>query len=64
MVLDVGIDQIQLHGNAADYVLQATASGNTNIFYRPTGEVRDLIGIVSGTTGLDLSNSSMFVFVG
>jgi FG-GAP repeat/RTX calcium-binding nonapeptide repeat (4 copies) len=60
---DVNTDRIQLHGNAADYVLQATASGNTNIFYRPTGEVRDLIGIVSGTTGLDLANTSMFVFV-
>jgi FG-GAP repeat/RTX calcium-binding nonapeptide repeat (4 copies) len=60
---DVNTDRIQLHGNAADYVLQVTASGNTNIFYRPTGEVRDLIGIVSGTTGLNLANTSMFVFV-
>jgi FG-GAP repeat/RTX calcium-binding nonapeptide repeat (4 copies) len=61
--LDVGIDRIQLHGSAADYVLQVTASGNTNIFYRPVGEVRDLIGIVSGTIGLDLANTSTFVFV-
>ncbi|MDY6938998.1 MAG: hypothetical protein SWY16_15165 [Cyanobacteriota bacterium] len=62
--LDVGVDRIQLHGSAADYLLLETASGNTNIFYQPNGEVRDLIGIVRNTTGLDLSDTSTFAFVG
>ena len=61
---EVGIDHIQLHGSFEDYVLRETASGNTNIFYQPDGEVRDLIGIVRNTTGLDLSDSSTFGFVG
>ena len=61
---EVGIDHIQLHGSFEDYVLRETASGNTNIFYQPDGEVRDLIGIVRNTTGLDLSDPSTFGFVG
>ncbi|WP_264319992.1 hypothetical protein [Zarconia navalis] len=61
--LDVGVDRIQLHGSASDYGLRESASGNTNIFFQPQGQVRDLIGIVRNTTGLDLSDSSTFVFV-
>jgi VCBS repeat-containing protein len=60
---EVGIDQIQLNGIGDDYLLRTTNSGNTNIFYRPVGEVRDLIGIVRNTTGLNLQDSSTFSFV-
>ena len=61
---EVGVDGIQLHGSAGDYLLRETTSGNTKIFYQPDGEVRDLIGIVRDTTGLDLSDSFTFGFVG
>jgi VCBS repeat-containing protein len=59
---DIGVDKIQLHGAAGDYRLIATAAGNTNI-YENTGSVRELIGVVEGTTGLSLSSSSQFTFV-
>lgn len=60
---EVGIDLIQLNGIADNYLLRETNSGNTNIFYRPTGQPRDLIGIVRNTTGLDLSDPDSFSFV-
>ncbi|MGB3403240.1 MAG: choice-of-anchor Q domain-containing protein [Microcoleaceae cyanobacterium] len=60
---DIGVDQIQLNGSAEDYLLRTTNSGNTNIFYRPAGEVRDLIGIVRGVTGLNIYDTSQFSFV-
>jgi VCBS repeat-containing protein len=59
---DIGVDKIQLHGAAEDYRLIATVVGNTNI-YENTGAVRELIGVVEGTTGLSLSSSSQFSFV-
>lgn len=58
---EIGVDQIQLHGTASDYELR-TGGGNTIIF-ETTGSVRELIGVVLGTTGLDLSDSSIFSFV-
>ena len=60
---NIGVDLIQLNGNAEDYLLRTTNSGNTNIFYQPAGEVRDLIGIVRGVTGLDINSASQFSFV-
>jgi uncharacterized protein YkwD len=59
----IGVDQIQLSGSASDYQLKETAGGNTNIFFQPSGEVRDLIGIVKNTTGLSLADTSTFSFV-
>jgi len=59
---EMGIDKIQLYGAAGDYRLIATVVGNTNI-YENTGSVRELIGVVEGTTGLSLSSSSQFSFV-
>lgn len=49
--------------NSTIYWLRETNSGNTNIFYQPLGEIRDLIGIFKNTTGLDLSNPDSFNFV-
>jgi Ca2+-binding RTX toxin-like protein len=59
----IGVDQIQLSGSASDYQLKETAGGNTNIFFQPAGEVKDLIAIVNNTTGLNLADTSTFSFV-
>ncbi|MGF1492104.1 MAG: hypothetical protein ACFBSC_06560 [Microcoleaceae cyanobacterium] len=57
---EVGVDRIQLHGSVSDYHLKETTRGHTNIFFEPPGEVRDLIGVVRNTTGISLSDSSVF----
>lgn len=56
-------DIIQLNGDSADYLLRETNSGHTNIFLKPAGEVRDLVGVVQNVTELDLNDSSQFSFV-
>ncbi len=48
-----GVDQIQLSGVFEDYFFKESNSGNTNIFYQPSGQPKDLIGIVKGVTGID-----------
>ncbi len=57
-------DMIQLNGSASDYLLKVTGSGNTNILYQPFGETKDLVGIVTNVTHLELDNSEQFSFVG
>lgn len=53
-------DRIQLYGSAERYLL-GTDGMNTEIYYLG-GQSRDLIGVVKGVIGLDLS-SSAFVYV-
>jgi Ca2+-binding RTX toxin-like protein len=55
-------DIIQLNGDS-DYLLKPTNSGHTNIFLKPEGSAKDLVGVVQNVTGLDLENSSQFSFV-
>lgn len=59
---ELGVDRIQLHGSADNYELRETNGGNTQIF-ETTGPVRELISLVRDTVGLDLSDSSHFMFV-
>ena len=55
-------DKIQLQGAANNYLL-ATSGGNTSIYInKPNAEPNELVGIVSGITGLSL-NSNSFSFI-
>lgn len=56
-----GIDQIQLHGEADEYLLQETSNSHSRIFNLAHGKP-ELIAMVRNTTGLDLSDSNTFVF--
>ena len=56
-----GVDQIQLSGVFEDYFFRETNSGNTNIFYQPSGQPRDLIGIIRGVTGIDPTDYTFVV---
>ena len=71
--VDVDVDKIVLHGSASDYELHTTSKGHTQIFLvadfgsesgsvNPNviapSPVRDLIGVVLKTTGLELSDST------
>ncbi|MGD1805012.1 CAP domain-containing protein [Dapis sp. BLCC M126] len=56
-------DQIQLSGNISDYDLQPNVSGLPagTAIYSNSGT--ELIGVVDGVTGMDLSDTSQFSFV-
>jgi len=60
---DLKKDFIQLHGTASDYVLGASPfkSKDTGIFFDNAG-TQDLIGVLTKTTGLDLTSSN-FIYV-
>ncbi|MDB9535241.1 Calx-beta domain-containing protein, partial [Dolichospermum planctonicum CS-1226] len=57
-------DFIELSGLESDYTLNTTYSpGNTAIYRnKPTGEPAELIGIIEGVTGLDLSSPAFINF--
>ncbi len=59
---EVGIDQIQLHGNADNYLLKETLNSHTRIFEITSGQ-QELIGVVRNITELNLSDSDTFMFV-
>ncbi|MBE9220315.1 LamG-like jellyroll fold domain-containing protein, partial [Dolichospermum flos-aquae] len=57
-------DFIELSGAKSDYTLNTTYSpGNTAIYRnKPTGEPAELIGIIQGVTGLNLSSSAFITY--
>ncbi|MGB3403651.1 MAG: hypothetical protein WBA77_13265 [Microcoleaceae cyanobacterium] len=59
---ELGIDRIQLHGVADNYLLKETFQNHTRIFDMTSGK-QELIGVVRNITGLDLSDNNTFVFV-
>ena len=53
-------DKILLHGNSSNYQLNIN-NGSTMIFYGESGSgFNELIGIVNGVTGLDLTDATQF----
>lgn len=51
-------DSIQLYGSSNNYQLNELANGSTKIFH---GE-SELIGVIKGVVGLDLSDTSQFIY--
>ncbi|MFN6096146.1 MAG: LamG-like jellyroll fold domain-containing protein, partial [Dolichospermum sp.] len=59
-------DFIELSGEKTDYTLNTTYSpGNTAIYRnKPTGEPAELIGLIQGVTGLNLTSSAFITYFG